>query len=101
MLDNQNAVPEWAAGTLCRLVIGEVDSKRRLYTDDGDVMIELRRVVLLNRINVPTDRDDLLDRSLVVELERILDGERRTEEALWESFEAEHPKQEYVAVSSE
>ena len=78
MLDNQNTVPEWAADTLCRLVTGEADSKRRLYTDDEDVIIELRRAVLLNGINVPTDRGDVLDRSLVVELERIPDGERRT-----------------------
>lgn len=46
----------------------------------------------MNGINVPTDRGDVLDRSLVVELERIPDGERKTEEELWESFEAEHPK---------
>jgi hypothetical protein len=81
MLDNQNAIPEWAADTLCRLVTGEADSKRRLYTDDEDVIVELRRAVLLNGINVPTDRGDVLDRSLV-ELERIPDGERRTEEEL-------------------
>ena len=92
MLDNQNTIPEWAADTLCRLVTGEADSKRRLYTDDEDVIIELQRAVLLNGINVPTDRGDVLDRSLVVELERIPDGERRTEEELWERFEAEHPK---------
>jgi hypothetical protein len=91
MLDNQNTVPEWAADTLCRLVTGEADSKRRLYTDDEDVIVELRRAVLLNGINVPTDRGDVLDRSLVVELERIPDGERRTEEELWERFEEEHP----------
>jgi hypothetical protein len=78
MLDNQNTVPEWATDTLCRLVTGEADSKRRLYTDDEDVIIELRRAVLLNGINVPADRGDVLDRSLVVELERIPDGERRT-----------------------
>jgi hypothetical protein len=35
---------------------------------------------------------DVLDRSLVVELERIPDAERKTEEELWERFEAEHPK---------
>jgi hypothetical protein len=92
MLDNQNTVPEWAADTLCRLVSGEADSKRRLYTDDEDVIIELRRAVLLNGINVPTDRGDVLDRFLVVELERIPDNERKTEEELWEHFEAEHPK---------
>jgi len=92
MLDNQNTIPEWASDTLCRLVTGEADSKRRLYTDDEDFIIELRRAALLNGINVPTDRGDVLDRSLVVELERIPDGERKTEEELWERFESEHPK---------
>lgn len=91
MLDNQNTIPEWAADTLCRLVTGEADSKRKLYTDDEDVIIELRRVVILNGINIPTDRGDVLDRSLVVELERIPDGDRRTEEQLWELFAREHP----------
>ena len=91
MLDNQNTIPEWAADTLCRLVTGEADSKRRLYTDDEDVIIELRRAALLNGINVPTERGDVLDRSLVVELERIPDGDRKTEEQIWERFDAEHP----------
>ena len=91
MLDNQNTIPEWAADTLCRLVTGEADSKRRLYTDDEDFIIELRRAALLNGINVPTDRGDVLDRSLVVELERIPDGERKTEEQIWELFAREHP----------
>ena len=92
MLDNQNTIPEWAADTLCRLVTGEADSKRRLYTDDEDVILELRRAVLLNGINVPTDRGDVLDRSLVVELERIPVAQRKTEEEVWESFEREHSK---------
>jgi hypothetical protein len=92
MLDNQNTIPEWASDTLCRLVTGEADSKRRLYTDDEDFIIELRRAALLNGINVPTDRGDVLDRSLVVELERIPDGERKTEEQLWELFAREHPR---------
>jgi hypothetical protein len=91
MLDNQNTIPEWAADTLCRLVTGEADSKRRLYTDDEDFIIELRRAALLNGINVPTDRGDVLDRSLVVELERIPDGERKSEEQIWEFFAREHP----------
>jgi hypothetical protein len=92
LLDNQNTIPEWAADTLCRLVTGEADSKRKLYTDDEDVIVELRRAVLLNGINVPTDRGDVLDRSLVVELERIADEARQTEEQIWERFEREHQK---------
>jgi hypothetical protein len=91
MLDNQNTIPEWASDTLCRLVTGEADSKRRLYTDDEDFIIELRRAALLNGINVPTERGDVLDRSLVVELERIPDGDRKTEEEIWELFARKHP----------
>lgn len=91
MLDNLTALPDAAADTLCRLVTGEADSKRKLYTDDEDVIIELRRAVILNGINAPTDRGDVLDRSLVVELERIPDRERRTEEEMWAAFEREHP----------
>jgi hypothetical protein len=89
MLDNLSALPDSASDTLCRLVTGEADSKRKLYTDDEDVIIELRRAVIINAINVPSDRGDVLDRSLVVELERIPDAKRMTEEELWERFEAE------------
>jgi hypothetical protein len=92
MLDNLSTLPDAASDTLCRLVTGEADSKRRLYTDDEDVIVELRRAVILNGINLPTDRGDVLDRSLVVELERIPDAGRRTEEELWASFEAGHPQ---------
>jgi len=56
------------------------------------VIIELRRAAILNGINVPTERGDVLDRSLVVELERISDAERKTEEQIWERFEVEHRK---------
>jgi hypothetical protein len=92
MLDNLSTLPDSASDTLCRFITGEADSKRRLYTDDEDVIIELRRAPIINGINVPTDRGDVLDRSLVVELERILDAKRMTEEELWERFEAERPE---------
>lgn len=90
LLDNQSGLPLWAADQLCRLVTGEADSKRRLFTDDEDVIYELMRAILLNGINVPTDRADVLDRALAIELERIPDDERRPEEQLWEEFEAAH-----------
>lgn len=92
MLDNQNSLPEWAVDTLCRIVTGEADSKRALYTDDDDFIYEMKRAVILNGINPPTDRSDAQDRTLPVELERIPDGERKTEEELLERFEAKHPK---------
>ena len=92
MLDNQNSLPEWAVDTLCRLVTGEGDSKRSLYTDDEDFVYEMRRAVLLNGINPPTHRGDAQDRTLPVELDRIPDRGRRSEEELWEGFDAGHSR---------
>lgn len=90
MLDNQNSLPEWAVDTICRLVTGEGDSKRSLYTDDDDFIYEMRRAILLNGINPPTDRGDAQDRTLPVELERIPDRERQSEEGLWQRFAMRH-----------
>jgi len=92
MLDNVNSVPEWAVDVLCRLVTGEADSKRSLYTDDDDFIYEMKRGVLLNGINAPTDRGDAQDRTLPVELERIPDNKRRSEDELWQAFEREHSR---------
>lgn len=92
MLDNLNSIPEWGVDTLCRLVTGEADSKRSLYTDDEDFIYEMKRAVLLNGINPPTERGDAQDRTLPVELERIPDNQRRSEEGLWALFEREHGK---------
>ncbi len=92
MLDNLNSIPEWGVDTLCRLVTGEADSKRSLYTDDEDFIYEMKRAVLLNGINAPTERGDAQDRTLPVELERIPDDQRRSEESLWAAFGKEHGK---------
>jgi hypothetical protein len=90
MLDNINSIPEWGVDTICRLVTGEADSKRSLYTDDEDFIYEMKRAVLLNGINAPTERGDAQDRTLPVELDRIPDGERRSEEDLWAEFHQQH-----------
>ena len=92
MLDNQNSLPGWAVDIICRLVTGEGDSKRRLYSDDEDVIYEMKRAVLLNGINPPADRGDAQDRTLPVELERIPDRKRRSELSLWQVFEEKHPE---------
>jgi hypothetical protein len=92
MLDNQSNLSEAMADTLCRLVTGEADSKRKLYSDDEDIIYSLKRAILLNGINVPTERGDVLDRSLAVELERLSDVESKTEEEMWASFDEIRPK---------
>ncbi len=92
MLDNQNSLPEWAQDTLCRLVTGESDSKRVLYSNDDDHVWSMKRAVLLNGINPPSERGDVQDRTLPIELERIDKRERLPEDDFWMQFSLAHPE---------
>jgi hypothetical protein len=92
MLDNQNSLPEWFQDTLCRLVTGESDSKRVLYSDDEDLVWSMRRAVLLNGINPPSERGDVQDRTLPIELERLDKRKRLPEDDFWLRFSLKHPE---------
>jgi hypothetical protein len=48
-------------------VTGSCDSKRELYTTDSEYAFKLKRPVIVNGINVPSEKADLL--SLFVALE--------------------------------
>jgi len=92
MLDNQNSLPEWFQDMLCRLVTGESDSKRVLYTDEEDLVWSMQRAVLLNGINPPSERGDVQDRTLPIELERLDKRKRLAEDDFWMQFSLKHPE---------
>ncbi len=92
MLDNQNSLPEWFQDTLCRLVTGESDSKRVLYSDDEDLVWSMKRAVLLNGINPPSERGDVQDRTLPIELERLDRNKRLAEDDFWMQFSLKQPE---------
>ena len=92
LLDNQNSLPEWFQDTLCRLVTGESDSKRILYSDDEDLVWSMRRAILLNGVNPPSDRGDVQDRTLPIELDRLDKRKRLPEDDFWLQFSLKHPR---------
>lgn len=85
--DNLSDLNQHMSDTLCRAITGDGFSKRQLYTDDDDVIYEFRRLIVLNGINVPAMRPDLLDRSILINLRPISKEERREERELLEDFE--------------
>jgi hypothetical protein len=89
--DNVTALPQWVSDALCRAVTGEGFSKRELYTDDEDVIYSFRRCVGLNGINVAATKPDLLDRAILIELERPSPEKRRKEADFWRDFEEARP----------
>lgn len=90
-LDNLSSVQDWLSDALCRVATGSGLSKRMLYTDSEEAVLNACRPVMLNGINELATRGDLLDRSLLVDLESIPPEERRTERDLWAEFERVRP----------
>ena len=89
--DNVTDLPDWQSDTLCRAITGEGFTKRMHYTNDDDFIYVFKRVVGLNGINIPASRPDLIDRSILIPLDRIPPEMRKTEKELWEDFEKARP----------
>ena len=91
-LDNLTSLPVWMSDTLCQLVTGAGFSKRRLYTNDDDIIYSFKRCVSLNGINLVPSKPDLLDRCLIFELEPIAKKDRIDEKVFWNEFNEMKPK---------
>jgi DNA primase len=76
-LDNLHKLPQWASDDLCRAVTGSGFSKRQLYSDDDDVIYQFARTFVVNGIAVPGNSPDLMDRSILLELDRVKEENRR------------------------
>jgi hypothetical protein len=89
--DNLSHIPPWLSDCLCRLATGGGFSSRELYTDAEEIVLDAMRPVVLNGIEELTTRADLLDRTIVIELEAIPESARRPEHSLDGEFNAMRP----------
>lgn len=87
--DNISTIPTWASDTFCRAATGSGVSRRELYSDDDDVIYNYKRCIGLNGINPAARKGDLLDRSVLVCVEKITLETRKTEEQLNKEFDEE------------
>ncbi len=89
--DNVSYISEKESDTLCKAITGGGHTKRELYQDDEDVIYTFMRSIGMNGINLVATRPDLLERSLLLELERIETTDRKTEKELYEAFAKDLP----------
>jgi hypothetical protein len=89
--DNVSYLPDWASDAFCRAITGLGFSKRQLYSDDEDVIYQLQRPVAINAINIPVQRPDLLDRSLLIGLDQLPEDRRRPIVQIRSAFSREQP----------
>jgi hypothetical protein len=90
--DNISIIKEQISNALCRAVTGTGFSKRQLYTDDDDIIYYFLRCIGFNGINLAATKADLLDRGIIIQLERILRQNRRKIEDIWKDFEVLRPQ---------
>jgi hypothetical protein len=90
--DNLSGVMPWLSDALCRLATGGGLTKRALYTDDDEVAIEVLRPVIVNGIDEIANRADLAERCIVLELQPLAKGRRKSERAFREAFDAAAPR---------
>jgi hypothetical protein len=89
-LDNISSLQQWLSDALCRIATGEGFATRQLYSDADETIISVRRPMLLTGIEEFVVQEDLLDRTLVVQLAAIPREDRRPEAWLRERFRRRH-----------
>lgn len=89
--DNLDVLSNDKSDLLCMASTGGSFSKRALYTDDEEVLLSFKRCIIMNGINVVPTRPDLLDRSMILDLDRIKEGDRKEEIEIWTDFNKDLP----------
>ena len=69
--DNISKIPEWISDQFCRAVTGSGFSKRQLFTEMRIYVYSFKRALGFNGINLARTKADLLDRCLIIMLERL------------------------------
>jgi hypothetical protein len=86
-LDNLSYLSDWLSDGLCRLATGGGLSKRQLYTDADEIVLDAQRPVFITSIEEVATRGDLLDRLIVSQVPRLSDDKLRPETELWAEFD--------------
>ncbi len=87
VFENVSVIRPAFSDCLCRLSTGGGYATRRLYTDDEEIVFNLKRPLILNGITVGIERADLADRCLFLTLPEIPPERRQSESDLQPKLE--------------
>lgn len=91
-IDNVSSLPNVLSDSLCRISTGTgALGGRALYTDSDEAAFTACRPIVLNGIPAFAEREDLVSRSINVELPSIPPHQRMDDDTFWEKFEADMP----------
>ncbi|MGG4495460.1 hypothetical protein [Brevibacillus reuszeri] len=88
--DNLSSITPKISDLLCTAATGGGFSTK-FFTNDEETILSFKRCVVLNGINVVASKADLLDRCIMLELDRIDEEERKEERAIVQEFQRDMP----------
>jgi uncharacterized protein YlbG (UPF0298 family) len=91
VFDNISSISKKESDVLCRASTGAGIAKRMLFKNDQDVFYNIRHCVAMNGIGYNIPKSDLMDRSIIIELDPISSRNRLTEYELHKRFEEQRP----------
>ena len=86
-----SSLSDEVSNVLCQASTGGTLIKRKYYSDNTEFCINIKRLVALNGIDLEISQSDLLDRAILVRLQRIDETNRRTSEDLKKFFRSNLP----------
>lgn len=89
--DNLQKITNRQSNCLCSIVTGTQDIRRKLFTNLETCASDLRQPIVLNGIKGIVANEDMLERSIVIELEPIQSAEKKSERKLMYDFQADLP----------
>jgi hypothetical protein len=92
VFDNIDALTPEESDLFCQAATGRAIDRRGLFTDGDEYLLRYQPAIIINGLWPPSSRADLLDRSLIVELERLTPARRRTLDRLESEYEAVRPR---------
>jgi len=90
--DNLTKITKAIENMLCIAATGGGYKKRKLYTDSSSIQYRFKKAIIMTGINIPYDAQDLMDRTISIELSRIGEENRRYESEVMEAFEVAKPR---------
>lgn len=92
-VDNVSTLQHNLSDSLCRISTGTgALGGRALYTDSDEAAFTACRPIVLNGIPAFAEREDLVSRSINVELPAIPATQRMDDDTFWHNFEADMPR---------
>lgn len=90
--DNVSEFADDIADTICIISTGGSSAARELYTDSDEALIYAKNPIIMNGIADPSQRGDLLDRLMILDLDPIAEEDRVSEKEMNQKIEAMRAK---------